>query len=201
MATTYGYVRVSTQEQNEGRQLLSMASAGVATEHLYVEKASGKTMDRPMWDALMATLEAGDTLVLDELSRMGRTYDGVTEAWRELRRRGVGIRVLDAEFLSTEHMDAMGDMGRAVEDMLLALMAYMAEHERREMLRRQAEGIAVAKAQGKYRGGAPKRIDWTKMARAQEMLDMGATHAEVGRFLGVHRNTVRNMVMDGRLAS
>lgn len=198
---TYGYVRVSTQEQNERRQVLSMQDAGVDDGRLYVEKASGKSMDRPRWEELMATLQDGDTLVVDELSRMGRTYEGVTEAWRELRRRGVSIRVLDAEFLCTEHMDAMGDMGRAVEDMLLALMAYMADHERKELLRRQAEGIQVAKQQGKYHGRSRQVVEPEMATVASERLRAGESMAEVARFLGVHRNTLAKMVRDGRIAA
>lgn len=198
---TYGYVRVSTQEQNERRQVVSMQAAGVAPENVYMEKASGKSMDRPMWEALMEALQDGDTLVVDELSRMGRTYDGVTEAWRELRKRGVSIRVLDAEFLCTEHMDAMGDMGRAVEDMLLALMAYVADHERREILRRQAEGIAVARQQGKYRGRRPNEVPQDMAAEAARRLHDGDSMASVARYLGVHRNTLAKMVRDGRVAA
>ncbi len=198
---TYGYVRVSTQEQNEGRQVVSMQAAGVDPANVYVEKASGKSMDRPQWDRLMQVLGDGDTLVVDELSRMGRTYDGVTEAWRELRRRGVSIKVLDAEFLCTEHMDAMGDMGRAVEDMLLALMAYMADHERREMLRRQAEGIAVAKQQGRYKGRRPNAIPQDVAQEAARRLADGEPMAEVARYVGVHRNTLARMVRDGRIGA
>lgn len=198
---TYGYVRVSTQEQNERRQVLSMQSAGVDEGRLYVEKASGKSMDRPEWERLMATLQDGDTLVVDELSRMGRTYEGVTEAWRELRRRGVSIKVLDAEFLCTEHMDAMGDMGRAVEDMLLALMAYMADHERREILRRQAEGIRVAKASGKYHGRSRQAVEPGMATVASERLRAGESMASVAKYLGVHRNTLAKMVRDGRIAA
>lgn len=198
---TYGYVRVSTQEQNERRQVVSMQAAGVAPENVYMEKASGKSMDRPMWEALMEALQDGDTLVVDELSRMGRTYDGVTEAWRELRKRGVSIKVLDADFLCTEHMDAMGDMGRAVEDMLLALMAYVADHERREILRRQAEGIQVAKAAGKYRGRKANVVPRDMADEAARRLHDGDSMASVARYLGVHRNTLAKMVRDGRVAA
>ena len=197
--TAYAYVRVSTQEQNEQRQLQSMQAIGIDPRNVYVEKCSGKTMGRPMWEELMGTLQSGDTLVLDELSRMGRTYDGVTEAWRDLRSRGVAIRILDAEFLSTEHMDAMGDMGRAVEDMLLALMAYMADHERKEMLRRQAEGIAVAKAQGKYRGRQRSALTDEQVETARRMLAGGESRAKVAKAIGVHRNTLRHMIDDGRI--
>ena len=197
--TAYAYVRVSTQEQNEQRQLQSMQAIGIDPRNVYVEKASGKSMDRPQWDRLMGTLQSGDTLVLDELSRMGRTYDGVTEAWRDLRSRGVAIRILDAEFLSTEHMDAMGDMGRAVEDMLLALMAYMADHERKEMLRRQAEGIAVAKAQGKYGGRQRSALTDEQVETARRMLAGGESKAKVAKAIGVHRNTLRHMIDDGRI--
>lgn len=200
--TVYGYIRVSTTEQNEGRQLVTMAEQGIERRHLYVDKASGKDMDRPQWNALMEVVREGDTIVFDELSRLGRNYFDVTDTWRLLtRERGLKLRVLDVDFFDSEKFASMGSMGPAIEDMLLALLAHVASEEREKMLRRQAEGIALAKAQGKYRGRARREFDLDVIAEANEILASGGTKADVAHLLGVHRNTVDNMIKDGRLVA
>lgn len=198
----YGYVRVSTAEQNEERQVRSMLAEGVARENVYVDKASGKDMDRPGWAALMGAVAPGDVVVLDSLDRLGRSYDDVTVEWRRLTREvGVQLRVLDLPFFDSEGFAAMGDVGRCVEDMLLSLLAYVAETERAKMLRRQAEGIAVARERGAYKGRARKSFDLDVIDEANAMLASGGTKADVARLLGVHRNTVDNMIRDGRLVA
>ena len=198
----YGYVRVSTVEQSEERQVRSMLAEGVEPGNVYVDKASGKDMDRPMWRALMSRVGPGDTVVLDSLDRLGRSYDDVTVEWRRLTREaGVQLRVLDLPFFDSEGFAAMGDVGRCVEDMLLSLLAYVAETERAKMLRRQAEGIAVARERGAYKGRARKSFDLDVIDEANAMLASGGTKADVARLLGVHRNTVDNMIRDGRLVA
>ena len=198
----YGYVRVSTAEQNEERQVRSMLAEGDARENVYVDKASGKDMDRPGWAALMVAVAPGDVVVLDSLDRLGRSYDDVTVEWRRLTREvGVQLRVLDLPFFDSEGFAAMGDVGRCVEDMLLSLLAYVAETERAKMLRRQAEGIAVARERGAYKGRARKSFDLDVIDEANAMLASGGTKADVARLLGVHRNTVDNMIRDGRLVA
>lgn len=198
----YGYVRVSTEGQNEGRQLVTMRALGIDDAHLYIDKASGKDMDRPRWHALMDAVEEGDTIVFDELSRLGRNYFDVTDTWRELtRERGLRLKVLDVDFFDSEKFDAMGTMGPVIEDMLLALLAHVASEEREKMLRRQAEGIALAKEQGRYKGRAKREFDVDLILEANAVLASGGSKAEVARLLGVHRNTVDNMIRDGRLAA
>lgn len=198
----YGYVRVSTDEQNVARQLVSMREAGVPEANVFVDHASGRDLDRPEWARLMATVRRGDRILIDSLDRLGRAYDDVTTEWRRLTRGvGVSIRALDIEFFDSEAFASMGDMGTCIEDMLLSLLAYVAETERAKMLRRQAEGIAIARAAGKYRGRAKKRIDPELVGRAEAMLAEGRPKTEVARVLGVHPNTLRNMMSDGRLVA
>jgi len=198
----YGYVRVSTADQNEGRQLATMAEQGVERGNVYVDKASGKDMDRPAWRELMAVVESGDTIVFDEMSRLGRDYFEVTSEWRRLTREaGVRLRVLDVDFFDSEKFEAMGAMGPVVEDMLLSLLAHVAQEERQKMLRRQAEGIALAKERGVYRGRRRAEHDPALLAEASEALARGETKASVARMLGVHRNTLDNMIRDGRVAA
>lgn len=202
--TLYGYVRVSTAEQNEARQLATMAAEGVAPGNVYVDKASGKDFDRPAWAALLAALRPGDRLLVDSLDRLGRNYGAVTEEWRRLTRdMGVSVKALDLGFFDSEAFAAMGDMGRCVEDMLLSLLAYVAQTERDKMLRRQAEGIAVAKAEGRYKGRAKASFPPELLAQAQAALDSGERDrvSRAAAVLGVHRNTVANMVRDGRLSA
>ena len=110
--STYGYVRVSTVEQNVERQVAKMRELGIDGDALFVDRASGKDMDRPMWRELSARLEEGDTLVIDSLDRLGRDYDDVTEEWRRLTRDvGVRIRCLDLDFFDSAEFAEIGDLG------------------------------------------------------------------------------------------
>lgn len=196
----YGYVRVSTVEQNPERQLAKMRSLGV--DGVFVDRASGKDLDRPEYARMLAALEPGDTVLLDSLDRLGRSYDAVTVEWKRLaREEGVDLAVLDLDFFDSRKFREMGDIGRVMEDMLLSMLAYVADTERKKILRRTAEGIAVAKAAGRYRGRAPKRLDPDAAREAERMLVAGEPKTEVARYLGVHPNTLRNMIADGRLAA
>lgn len=196
----YGYVRVSTVEQNPERQLAKMRSLGV--DRVFEDRASGKSLDRPEYLRMRAGLREGDLVLLDSLDRLGRDYAAVTAEWKELTRSmGVDVAVLDLDFFDSRKFREMGDLGAVMEDMLLSMLAYVAQTEREKMLRRTMEGVAVAKAAGRYRGGVPKRLPEGALESAQAALDSGATRREVARMLGVHPNTVANMVKDGRLVA
>jgi DNA invertase Pin-like site-specific DNA recombinase len=194
----WGYARVSTEGQNVGRQLLKMRSLGIPDGAVLVDRASGRDLDRPAWRELMARLRPGDELVLDSLDRLGRDYGDVTREWRRLVGMGVDIRCLDLDFFDSARFREMGALGVCVEDMLLSLLAYVAQTERDKMRARQAEGIAVARAAGRYRGRAPKEYDPQVLERAGRALAEGG-RAAAARVLGCHPNTVSNMVADGRL--
>lgn len=199
--TTYGYIRVSTAEQNVERQVLKMREMGISDDCLYVDKASGKDMDRPAWSALMDRIGRGDTLVVDSLDRLGRSYDLVTATWKRITREiGCDLVCLDLDFMNSASMRSMGDIGKVVEDMVLSLLSYVAETERKKMLQRQAEGIAVAKAAGKYRGGTPRSYPQDVIDRANEALRNGGK-AAAAEVLGCTRSTVYRMIEDGRLAA
>ncbi len=198
--SVYGYVRVSTDEQNVARQVEKMRSLGVEGSSLFVDHASGKDMERPEWSRLMGAIGPGDKIVVDSLDRLGRSYDDVTAEWKRIVREvGCDIKCLDLEFMDSELLRAMGDIGKVIEDMLCSLLSYVAETERRKMLVRQAEGIAVAKAEGKYKGGVPKRHDPELLAEARRaLLAEGKTAA--AHVLGIDRTTVYRMIRDGRLS-
>lgn len=145
--TTYGYVRVSTREQNEDRQLIAMAEFGVAAEHIILDKQSGKDFDRPGYRRLVRKLKAGDTLVIKSIDRLGRDYEEILEQWRLLtKEKQTAIVVLDMPLLDTRQGRDL--TGMLIADIVLQLLSYVAQTEREFNRQRQAEGIAAAKARG-----------------------------------------------------
>lgn len=152
-----GYVRVSTKEQNEARQLQSMKDSGV--EKIYMDKQSGKDFERPQYQKMISELKEGDVVVLHSLDRLGRNYDCIIEEWHRITKEiKADIVVLDMPLLDTTTRG--NDLtGKFVSDMVLQILSYVAANERENIRKRQAEGIAIAKAQGKYKGGKKKEID------------------------------------------
>ena len=147
----YGYVRVSTKEQNEDRQMVAMREFGVAEEYIVLDKQSGKDFDRPGYRRLMRRLKAGDTLVIKSIDRLGRNYDEILEQWRLLtKEKQVAIVVLDMPLLDTRQGRDL--TGVLIADIVLQLLSYVAQKEREFNRQRQAEGIAAAKARGVHFG-------------------------------------------------
>ena len=148
---TYGYIRVSTREQNEDRQVIAMEAFGVDSGHLVLDKQSGKDFDRPGYRALLGKLKAGDTLVIKSIDRLGRNYEEILEQWRLLTKEmGVAIVVLDMPLLDTRQGRDL--TGVLIADIVLQLLSYVAQTEREFNRQRQAEGIAAAKARGVHFG-------------------------------------------------
>ncbi|WP_231348222.1 MULTISPECIES: recombinase family protein [Bacillus] len=154
VANIYGYIRVSTKDQNEQRQLHKMMERGVEARRIFVDKASGRNFDRPQYQLLRKILSTGDIVYIDTLDRMGRNYDEVISEWKYITRElQADIVVLENETLfDSRKFRDMGDMGRLMEDQFLSLLSYVADQERKKIHQRQAEGIAIAKAQGKHLG-------------------------------------------------
>ena len=154
MANIYGYIRVSTKDQNEQRQLHKMMERGIEARRIFVDKASGRNFDRPQYQLLRKILSQGDIVYIDALDRMGRNYDEVISEWKYITRElQADIVVLENETLfDSRKFREMGDMGRLMEDQFLSLLSYVADQERKKICQRQAEGIAVAKSQGKHLG-------------------------------------------------
>lgn len=152
---TYGYVRVSTQEQNEARQLDAMHEFGLKDKYIVIEKMSGKDFQRPLYRKLVRRLRPNDVLVVKSIDRLGRNYAEILEQWSEItKKREASIVVLDMPLLDTrEGRDLMGTL---ISDIVLQLLSYIAEVERDNIRQRQAEGIAAAKARG-VRFGASAR--------------------------------------------
>ncbi len=148
---TYGYVRVSTKEQNEDRQMIAMRNFGIANNSIILDKQSGKDFERPGYQQLIQKLKTGDTLVIKSIDRLGRNYDEILEQWRLLtREKQVDIVVLDMPLLDTRQGRDL--TGALIADILLQLLSYVAQTEREFNRQRQAEGIAAAKAKGIHFG-------------------------------------------------
>ena len=144
----YGYARVSSKEQNERRQLLALAAFLVPEGNIYVDKISGKDFHRPKYDKLVKKLKAGDVLAVQSIDRLGRGYDEIIEQWRIItREKGADIVILDMPLLDTRQKER--DLtGTFISDIVLQILSYVAQTERENIRKRQAEGIAAAKANG-----------------------------------------------------
>jgi DNA invertase Pin-like site-specific DNA recombinase len=148
----FGYARVSSREQNCGRQEEAFKKAGVRSDCIYVDKSSGKDFERDQYQALKARLKRGDTLIVKSIDRLGRNYNEILEEWKSITKDiEAHIRVLDLPLLDTAK--AGKDLtGTFIADIVLQILSYVAEQERVNILQRQAEGIALAKAQGRHMG-------------------------------------------------
>lgn len=150
----YGYVRVSTKEQNEQRQMIALREFGIHTKRIYMDKQSGKDFERTNYKKLLRKVKSGDTLVVKSIDRLGRNYDEILEQWRIItKEKQVAIVVLDMPLLDTrQNRDLTGTL---IADIVLQLLSYVAQTEREFIRQRQAEGIAAAKAQGVQFGRKP----------------------------------------------
>ena len=151
---TYGYVRVSTKDQNEARQMIAMHEVGIDEQRIFIEKQSGKDFNRPQYKRLLRKLKAGDTLVIKSIDRLGRNYDEIIEQWRIItKEKQAAIVVLDMPLLDTRQGRDL--TGTLIADIVLQLLSYVAQTEREFIKRRQAEGIAAARAKGVKFGPKP----------------------------------------------
>lgn len=153
--TTFGYVRVSSKDQNEARQIIAMKEFGIHDNYIFVDKQSGKNFDRPQYQKLLRQAKNGDTIVVKSIDRLGRNYEEILEQWRFLtKEKHICLVVLDMPLLDTrKDLDLTGTL---ISDIVLQLLSYVAQTEREFIRRRQAEGIAAAKANGVRFGARPK---------------------------------------------
>ena len=152
--TIYGYIRVSTREQNEDRQRLALAALPVPEENIYMDKQSGKDFERPQYRRLVRRLRRDGLLYVKSIDRLGRNYSEILEQWRMLtKEKGVDIAVLDMPLLDTRRGKDL--MGTFLSDIVLQVLSFVAENERDNIRQRQAEGIAAAKARGVRFGRPP----------------------------------------------
>lgn len=155
MGKSYSYVRVNTQHQNEDRQLLAMLEAGVEEKNIYIDKQSGKDFNRPMYRKLLRNLEEGDILYVKSIDRLGRNYEEILEQWRILtKEKKVDIVILDMSLLDTRKGKDL--LGTLIADLVLALLSYVSENERKTLKERQMEGIEAARRRG-VKFGRPEK--------------------------------------------
>ena len=153
----YGYIRVSTREQNEDRQAIALHEVGVPEKNIYMDKQSGKDFNRLQYKKLLRKMKKDDLLCIKSIDRLGRNYNEIQEQWRILtKEKAVDIVVLDMPLLDTRRGKDL--MGTFLSDIVLQVLSFVAENERVNIRQRQAEGIAAAKAKGVRFGRAPKPL-------------------------------------------
>jgi len=165
----YGYVRVSSTDQNEDRQLIALREQGVDEKNIFIDKQSGKDFERPNYKKLVNKLKTGDLLYIISIDRLGRNYEEIQKQWRVLTKEiGIDICVLDMPMLDTRNGKDL--MGTFIADLVLQILSFVAQSERENIKKRQTEGIAAAKAKGVKFGRPEKEVpdDFGKIVRAWE---------------------------------
>ena len=188
MSNIYGYVRVSTKEQNEDRQMIAMREMGVPEKNIYMDKQSGKDFERPQYRRLVRRMKKDDLLYIKSIDRLGRNYEEIQNQWRILTKdKGVDICVIDMPLLDTRRGKDL--VGTFLSDIVLQVLSFVAENERTNIRQRQAEGIAAAKESGVRFGRRPMKRP-PAFESVREQWRRGAISArEAGRRLGVTHNT------------
>ena len=157
MANIYGYIRVSSTDQNEDRQLIALHEAGVEEHSIYMDKLSGKDFNRPQYKRLVKKLKAGDLLYVLSIDRLGRNYEEIQNQWRVLTKEiGIDICVIDMPLLDTRTCKDL--MGTFIADLVLQILSFVAQSERENIKKRQEQGIAAAKARGVHMGRPVKEV-------------------------------------------
>lgn len=152
--SNYGYIRVSSRDQNEDRQLIALKEVGVPEKNIYMDKQSGKDFNRPQYKKLLRKMKKDDLLYIKSIDRLGRNYEEILQQWRILtKEKGIDIVVLDMPLLDTRRGKDL--MGTFLSDIVLQVLSFVAENERTNIRQRQAEGIAAAKAKGVKFGRPP----------------------------------------------
>ena len=196
----FGYIRVSSKDQNLDRQIQSMQEYGINERDIYADKQSGKDTARPKYQALKQVLRQGDTVVVKSIDRLGRNYDDIKNEWNEIANIiGADIEVIDMPVLNTTNKEN-ALVGKVVTDVILTLLGYVAEQERTFIRQRQREGIDIAKAKGKYikpKIEAPDGFadDFVKAAKGK------CTHADNMRKYGLKKTTYYRIAKDLGLKS
>ena len=184
----YGYIRVSSIDQNEARQMIAMKEADVSDKNIFIDKQSGKDFDRPAYKKLVRKLKAGDLLYVFSIDRLGRSYEEVQNQWRILTREiGIDICVLDMPLLDTRNGKDL--MGTFIADLVLQILSFVAESERDNIKKRQAQGIAAAKSKGVRFGRPVKEIpdNFSEIVNAWEQKEISLE--EVLRKCGMSETT------------
>ena len=187
MGKVYGYIRVSSTDQHEDRQLLAMTERGIPQSRLYMDKQSGKDFARPRYRALMKKLRPGDQLCITSIDRLGRNYEEIQEQWRILtREKKVDILVFDMPLLDTRRDKDL--IGTLIADIVLQVLSFVAQNERENIRKRQAEGIAAAKARGVKFGRKKTTLPPDFLQAYALWQDKRISLAEAARRCGISRS-------------
>ncbi|MGN0691258.1 MAG: recombinase family protein [Oscillospiraceae bacterium] len=193
--TTYAYIRVSSKDQNEDRQLIAMKEYGVSPKRIYMDKQSGKDFERPGYIRLMKRIKPGDTVVIKSIDRLGRNYSEILEQWRYItKEKKVSIVVLDMPILDTGKEN---DLTRTlISDIVLQLLSYVAETERTFIRQRQAEGIKAARQRGVRFGRPPKKRTCEFYQLKDEYLSGNISARKAAEKLGITHTTFTKWVKE-----
>ena len=190
MGNLYGYIRVSTREQNEDRQILALKDLSIPEKNVFIDKQSGKDFERPQYRKMVRKLKKDDLLYIKSIDRLGRNYSEILEQWRILtKEKGIDIVVLDMPLLDTRRGKDL--MGTFLSDIVLQVLSFVAENERSNIRQRQAEGIAAAKARGVRFGRPPKPLPENFHHRYQQWKNGKITGTDAAKLCGMPLSTFR----------
>lgn len=174
-SVVYGYVRVSSRDQNEDRQIIAMRKVGILEKNIFVDKQSGKDFNRPMYQKMVRKFKKNDILYIKSIDRLGRNYEEILEHWRILtKEKNIDIVVMDMPLLDTRKEKNL--LGTFIADLVLQILSYVSESERAITKQRQKEGIEAARIKGVQFGRPSKKYpeNWGKLVRAYETGDLSA---------------------------
>lgn len=193
MTETYGYIRVSSTDQNESRQRIALEQQGIRSGYIFMDKMSGKDFQRPQYQQLLKQIEPGDQLCITSIDRLGRNYEEIQQQWRFLtREKQADILVLDMPLLDTRRDKDL--LGTFISDLVLQVLSFVAQNERENIRRRQAEGIAVAKRNGVRFGPKPQPLpkNFSEIFLLWKQGNISMT--EAAKRTGMARSTFRKKV-------
>ena len=189
--SVYGYVRVSSVEQNEDRQLIALENVGVAKRNIFTDKQSGKDFERSQYKRLLKKLKPGDLLYILSIDRLGRNYIEIQEQWRVLtKEKGVDIGVIDMPILDTRKGKDL--LGTFIADLVLQILSFVAQTERENIRSRQAQGIAAAKKRGVKFGRPQKELPINFESVAEKWRRKEITGREAAKECGMSLSTFRS---------
>lgn len=193
MTENYGYIRVSTKEQNEDRQLLALKPYEIPPGNLFVDKQSGKDFDRPAYRRLLKKLKPGDLLVIKSIDRLGRNYEEIIEQWKRITKRlGADICIVDMPLLDTRRDKDL--LGTFISDLVLQILSFVSQTERDFIRQRQAEGIAAAKLRGVQFGRPATRLTENDLEVIDGWKKRQYTAEQAAKMLDISRRTFFNYV-------
>ena len=194
----YGYVRVSSTDQNEDRQMLALGKQNIAEKNIYIDKLSGKDFNRPAYKKLIKKLKSGDLLYLLSIDRLGRNYEEIQNQWRVLTKEiGADICVIDMPLLDTRQGKDL--MGTFIADLVLQILSFVAQNERENIRKRQLQGIAAAKAKGVRFGRPEKEIPPEFISFIREWEDKKIALAEILKTCQISESTFYRRLREVRI--